>query len=136
MNGLVGINKFEFEIVDEGQYQTTLDDLEWPAPFDTLLLFVSTGVDVVGTPLVGPGMFTFDADPGIFMANIFGLAGGDFKLGYFNVEVAATHVPVTLLILLQNLAVHSFCFPTLHFQYFRRVEIFFGKASVFFHQFH
>ena len=49
---------FEFEIVDGGQYQTTLTDLEFPASFDTLLLFVSTGMDVVGTPLVGSSMFT------------------------------------------------------------------------------
>ena len=91
---------FEFEIVDGGQYQTTLTDYLFPAPFDTLLLFISTGMDVVGTPLVGPGMFTFDADPGIFMAHVLGLTGGDFKLGCFNVEVAATHVPVPPAILL------------------------------------
>lgn len=91
---------FEFEIVDGGQYQTILTDLEFPALFDTLLLFVSTGIDVVGTPLVGPGMLTFDADPGMFVANILGLAEGDFKLGAFNVEVAATHVPVPPAILL------------------------------------
>ena len=85
---------FEFEIVDGGQYQTTLTELEFPASLDTLLLFVSTGMDVVGTPLVGPGMFTFDADPGMFVANILGWAGGDFRLGAFNVEVAVAQAPV------------------------------------------
>jgi len=94
---------FEFEIVDGGQYQTTLTDFEFPASFDALLLFVSTGMDVVGTPLVGPGMFTFDADPGMFAANILGVAGGDFNLGAFKVEVAHAPVPPAILLLSSGL---------------------------------
>lgn len=94
---------FEFEIVDGGQYQTTLTDLEFPAPFEHLLLFVSTGTDVVGTPLAGPGMFTFDADPGLFIANVCGMAGGGFNLGAFNVEVAHVPIPQGILLLSSGL---------------------------------
>jgi len=57
----------EFEIMDGGLFKATLTDLEFLSPFDVLAL--TTGPDVVGT-LVGPGMFTFTADPGSFVANV------------------------------------------------------------------
>ena len=65
----------EFEIMDGGLFKATLTDLEFLSPFDVLALAITTGPDVVGT-LVGPGMFTFAADPGTFVANVFGIAGG------------------------------------------------------------
>ena len=86
-----------FEITDGGLFKATLTDLEFLSPFEVLALAITTGPDVVGT-LVGPGMFTFRADPGNFVANVLGIAGGVSDLSLYRVEVAAVPIPAPLLL--------------------------------------
>ncbi len=73
---------FPFEIIEGGHFKTTLTDFEFPAPFDIPALFILKGKEIVGNPLLGFRMFKFQADPGIFFANVFGVSGSgpDFNL--------------------------------------------------------
>ena len=61
------------------------------------------GTEIVGEPLSGPGMFRFQADPGIFNANVLGVAGGDPDLSLFRVEVSAVPIPATALLFASGL---------------------------------
>ncbi len=87
----------EFEIMDSGLFQATLTDLEFLSAFDVLALAITTGPDVVGT-VVGSGMFTFAADAGTYVANVFGIAGGVSDLSLYRVQVAAVPIPATALL--------------------------------------
>ena len=73
------------------------------APFEVLALVILGGTEIVGEPLLGPGMFKFQADPGIFNANVLGVAGGDPDLSLFRVEVSAVPVPATALLFASGL---------------------------------
>ena len=55
------------------------------------------GIVFVGT-LVGPGMFNFTADPGTFVANVLGIAGGVSDLSLYRVQVSAVPIPAPLLL--------------------------------------
>ena len=92
----------EFEIMDGGLFKATLTDLELLSPFDVLALAITTGPDVVGT-LVGPGMFTFTADPGTFVANVLGIAGGISDLSLYRVQVSAVPIPAPALLFASGL---------------------------------
>ena len=92
----------EFEILDGGRFKATLTDLEFLAPFDVLALAITTGPDVVGT-LVGQGMFNFTADPGTFVANVLGIAGGDSDLSLYRLEVSAVPIPAPVLLFASGL---------------------------------
>ena len=92
----------EFEIMDGGLFKATLTDLEFLSPFDVLALAITTGPDVVGT-LVGTGMFTFTADPGIFVANVLGIAGGVSDLSLYRVQVSAVPIPAPVLLFASGL---------------------------------
>ncbi|UCF93061.1 MAG: hypothetical protein JSW39_02585 [Desulfobacterales bacterium] len=88
---------YPFEIMNAGPYQVTLTDFEFLAPFEVLLLAITTGTTVVDT-LVGPGVSTFQAAPGDFVANILGVAGEPFDLSSFRVQVAPVPIPATALL--------------------------------------
>ena len=94
---------FPFEIIEGGLFKATLTDFEFVAPFDLLALVILKGNEIVGTPLSAPGMFEFQADPGSFTANVFGVAGGDPDLSLFGVEVSAVPIPATVLLLASGL---------------------------------
>jgi len=74
---------FPFEIIEGGHFKATLSNFEFPAPFDVLAPAILRGKEIVGNPLLGSGMFKFQADPGIFSANVFGVAGSDPDLSLF-----------------------------------------------------
>ena len=65
---------FPFQIIGGGHFKATLTDFEFPAPFDVLAPAILRGKEIVGTPLLGSGMFKFQAAPGIFSANVHGVA--------------------------------------------------------------
>ena len=73
------------------------------APFEVLALVILGGTEFVGDPLLGRGMFKFQADPGIFNANVLGVAGGDPDLSLFRVEVSAVPIPATALLFTSGL---------------------------------
>jgi hypothetical protein len=74
---------FPFEIIEGGHFKTTLTDFEFPALFEVLVLALLKGKEIVGNPLLGLGMFKFQADPDIFSANVFGVSGSDPDLSLF-----------------------------------------------------
>ena len=74
---------FPFEIKEGGHFETMLTDFEFPALFDVVVPAILRGKEIVGNPLLGLGMFKFQADPDIFFANVFGVAGSDSDLSLF-----------------------------------------------------
>jgi hypothetical protein len=76
---------FPFQIIGGGHFKATLMDFEFPAPFDVLAPTILRGKEIVGTPLSGSGMFKFQAVPGIFSANVHGVAGDFPDLSLFRV---------------------------------------------------
>ncbi len=94
---------FPFEIKEAGHFKATLTDFEFLAPFEVLALAILNGTEIVGEPLVGPGMFNFQADPGNFTANLLGVAGGESDLSLFRVEVSAVPIPAPALLFASGL---------------------------------
>jgi hypothetical protein len=76
---------FPFEIIEGGHFKATLSDFNFPASFDDLAPAIFKGREIIGNPLLGAGMFQFQAGPGIFSANVLGIAGGDSDLSLFRV---------------------------------------------------
>jgi len=76
---------FSFEIKEGGHFKATLTDVEFPALFDVLALAILKGKEIVENPLLGLGMFRFQAAPGIFSANVLGVAGGVSDLSLFRI---------------------------------------------------
>jgi len=74
---------FSFDIIEGGHFKATLPDFEFPAPFDVLTPAILKGKEIIGDPLLGAGMFNLQAGPGIFSANVLGLAGGESDLNLF-----------------------------------------------------
>ncbi len=72
-------------------YRATLTDFENPAAFDLLGLDVTTSTTSMGAALItgdGQKFFDFDATPGVYYANLFGVAGGELDLGLYGVQIA------------------------------------------------
>ena len=76
---------FSFEIIEGGHFKATLPDFVFPAPFDVLTPAILKGKEIIGDPLLGVGIFNFQAGPGIYSANVLGLAGNDSDLSLFRV---------------------------------------------------
>ena len=76
---------FPFEIIGGGHFKATLKDFEFTAPFEVLAPAILRGKEIVGTPLLGSGMFKLQATPGIFSANVRGVAGDLSDLSLFRV---------------------------------------------------
>ena len=76
-----------FENIEDGHFKATLTDFEFPAPFEVLALTLAIlkGKEIIGEPVLGSGMFKFQADAGIFSANVLGVAGGISDLSLFRV---------------------------------------------------
>jgi len=89
---------FPFEIVDGGFFKATLTDFEFLAPFDVLALAILKGKEIVGDTLLGSGMLKFPADPGIFTANVLGVAGSDSDLSLFRVQISSAPIPAPALL--------------------------------------
>lgn len=94
---------FPFEIMDSGSFKATLTDFEFLAPFEVLALAILKGNELVGDPLLGPGIMNFQADPGIFSANILGVAGGEPDLSLFRVQVSTVPIPAPVLLFASGL---------------------------------
>jgi len=101
------ISVFEFEIttVSPGGFTATLTDFEFPSPFSTLAMIITSATESFGS-LTGPGSFSFSADPGTYFASVVGVASGALDLGLFGVEVASIEtVPLPPAIWLMGAAV-------------------------------
>jgi hypothetical protein len=74
-----------FEIVEGGHFKETLTDFEFPASFAVPSLAILKGKKIVEDLLLGSGIFKFQAAPGIFAANVLGVAGGVSDLSLFRI---------------------------------------------------
>ena len=78
----------DFTISDAGTYKATLTDFSFPQSLQQLGLIVTDGGTNQLARLDGPGNFTFDATPGTYTANIYGIAGGSLQLGLYGISIA------------------------------------------------
>ena len=72
-------------------YRATLTDFEFNGAFDYLALMVTSATDSMGgVQLMGGGQayFDFDATPGMYYANVFGVAGDSFDTSLYGVQIA------------------------------------------------
>jgi len=76
---------FPFEIIGGGHFKATLKDFEFTAPFDVLAPAILKAMEIIGDPVLGTGMFKFQADPGIFAANVLGVAGDNSGFSLYRV---------------------------------------------------
>ena len=76
---------FPFEIIESGHFKATLKDLEFTAPFEVLAPAILKAMEIIGDPVLGTGMFKFQAEPGIFAANVLGVAGDNSGFSLFRV---------------------------------------------------
>lgn len=99
-----------FTIDAEGSYKATLTDFDFPNLFGRLSLNVTTATTSQGI-LIAPGSFVFDAQPGTYYANLFGVAAGPLNLGLFGVQIdqvesltaAPVSIPATTILLASGL---------------------------------
>ena len=77
------IGMFPFEIIIGGHFKEMIPHSGFLAPFDVQALAILRGKEIVGIPLLGSGMFNFQASPGIFPTNLLGVAWVDWGLGLF-----------------------------------------------------
>lgn len=83
----VSYSNTQFTIGDAGTYVATLKDFNFPDKLAALGLTITEN----GTQQIWQthqaGSFTFQADPGTYDANFYGLAGGPLQLGLYGVSV-------------------------------------------------
>lgn len=85
-----------FDIGAAGTYEVRLTDFAFPAdPFDTLRLIVTSATEEYGR-LDGPGSFLFTAGTGHYFLSLVWDTGGDFDMGLYGVEIAASGIPASV----------------------------------------
>lgn len=82
-------DKFTIDIA--GTYQVTLTDFEFPAPLAESGLNVTSATESFGS-LIGPGSFSFDAQPGSYYLSFFATAP---DLGQYGIEIAQYGIVVS-----------------------------------------
>jgi len=93
-----------FTIKQAGSYQVTLSDFKFPKNFSELDLLIGTSVAPESGKLQGPGTFTFNATPGTYWANVFGITDKPLDIGLYGIRieqmsVAPVPVPTSILML-------------------------------------
>jgi hypothetical protein len=89
----------------------TETDFEFQVLFDVPVLAILRGLEIVGAPLFGSGMFNFQAEPGISTADVNKVAGGGSvlsmprlsDLGLSRLKVSDEPVPTIALLILVGL---------------------------------
>ena len=74
---------FPFEVRIGGHFTEKLPHVEFLTSFAVQDVAILRGQEIVGLPLLGSGVFKFQARPRIFPTNLLGVAGGDWDLGLF-----------------------------------------------------
>jgi hypothetical protein len=91
--------------------RSTERDFGFPAPFGEPVLAILKGLEIVGGPLLGSGMFKFQAGPGVSTADANKVAGGGSvlsmprlsNLGLSRLKVSDEPVPTIALLILVGL---------------------------------
>ena len=86
-------------------------DFEFLILFDVPVMAILKGLEIVGAPLLGSGMFNFQAEPGISTADVNKVAGGGSvlsmprlsDLGLSRLKVSDEPVPTIALLILVGL---------------------------------
>ena len=76
-----------------GTYTATLTDFSFPHSLQTLEMTLTDPVDHEVKHLTGPGTFTFNATPGLYTANVYGISGGSLQLGLYGLSVVSGGTP-------------------------------------------
>ena len=98
---VVGTETFSdsFTVPVAGTYKATLTDQNYPAPFATLLLAVSTSQALLGGADLSTPQFTFEAQPGVtYFASIAAIAGPGMDIGLFGADVALVPIPAAAML--------------------------------------
>lgn len=94
-----------FTIKQAGAYQVTLSDFQFPKKFSELDLLIGTSIAPESGKIHGPGMFTFNATPGTYWANVLGITDKPLDIGLYGIRieqissVSAVPVPTSILML-------------------------------------
>lgn len=111
----VGTQSDAFKISTAGTYKATLTDFKFPNTFTSNFgLLVGTSNTEMGETH-GAGSFMFDAAPGTYWANIYGVTNAPLNLGLFGVRIeqlssavaAPVPLPGGLLLLASALAAYA-----------------------------
>ena len=100
-----------FLIKQAGSYQVTLSDFQFPKSFTELDLLIGTSVAPNSGSIHGPGTFSFNATPGTYWANVFGIADKPFDIGLYGIrieQISMSPVPLPASILLLGSALVAF----------------------------
>lgn len=87
---VVPMMKFEteaFNVTTAGTYRATLSDFGFFDSFAHMGLAVTTSSELMGK-IVGPGSFTFDANPGKYYASFAGIAGAPSMVSTYGIQIA------------------------------------------------
>jgi len=99
-------------VVDKTDFKGgTETDFGFPAPFDISGLAILKGMEIVGAPLLGSGMFKFPVEPDISTTDVNKVAGGGTvfsmprlsDLGLFRLKMSDEPVPTIALLILVGL---------------------------------
>ena len=94
---------FLFDIVEGGLFKATLTDSEFSEPFDVLVPAILKGKEIVEDPLLGSGMFKFQAGPGIFATNFLKIIWDNVGFSLSRIKVPDEPIPTAALLLLIGL---------------------------------
>jgi len=78
-----------FYIDTAGTYKGTLTDFAFPAAFSTIGLSITTSTDTLAS-IVGPGTFTFDAQPGKYFLSFFAKTDEEAMFGQYGIRIVAS----------------------------------------------
>ncbi len=102
-----GSSSESFHIDTTGLYQATLTDFQFPSSFSgNFALGVATGGNSMVGTTNGSGSFTFQAAPGTYWANVYGVTAGPLDLGLYGIrieQIMATPLPTAMLLLFSGL---------------------------------
>lgn len=90
VNGVGGTNT-SFAISQRGIYEAELVDFVFPSSFDSLGLSITEGATTELNRQIstsGGFSFTFEANPGLHFANVFGDAGGAMNIGMYGLKIS------------------------------------------------
>jgi hypothetical protein len=106
----------DLDIANAGQYQVTLTDLGAQlvpaAPLAAVKLAVTSGTDLVGTQLSGPGVLQFTASaPGKYVLHVVGMPGTQAGSGPIGIDVGTAAAPGLLYSFSDTLALPGAALP-------------------------
>ena len=85
----------EVIVLAAGRYDVTLADGQWPAPFGTLALVLTSNGQLIGK-IYGGGTFAFDAVPGRYLTSFIATPAPSQTAGFYSLNVQSSVPTVSL----------------------------------------